>query len=73
MTTTRTVLDARATGHRTHDRAGARSLGARASAFYDDLVLLTTHAGDVDTTDMNLLVFGIASVLAIILLWSSQS
>jgi|HubBroStandDraft_6_1064221.scaffolds.fasta_scaffold92080_2 hypothetical protein len=72
MTTTRTVLDARATGHRTHDRAGARSLGARASAFYDDLVLLTTHAGDVDTTDMNLVVFGIASVLAIVLLWSSQ-
>jgi hypothetical protein len=72
--TTRNVLDARATGHRTHDRADARSLGARASAFYDDLVLLTTrHARGVDTTDMNLVVFGITSVLAIILLWSSQS
>jgi hypothetical protein len=58
MNTSPIALDARASVHRTHDRAGARSLDARASAFFDDL---------------GLVVYGLAAVVAIVLLWTGQS
>lgn len=63
MTTTGIILDARASGHRTHDRAGARSLGARASAFSDEGSL---------ARDIGLLAYATAAVLAAVMLWYSQ-
>ena len=58
MNTSLIALDARASGHRTHDRAGARSLGARASAFFGDL---------------GLVVYALAALVAIVLLWYGQT
>ena len=72
MNTAHIVLDARVSGYQTHDRVGSWSAGARASGFFDDLVLVQEPAR-ISAQDIGLVVYALAAVVAVVLLWLSQS